>query len=569
MEATNQQSNDPEDQQQYEARLRRRLVIFKQQMDAGKVSFAPHLAEEMKQSLAAIRYQADGEIDLSSVDGRVRATALAITALHDRAELKDSASLSEVQYLYFDFIEQNFGEIYRLMQEKKISPHDTASLFSRRPSTVKKINSNIDDFLERISFFWTNLAEVAHAHVEDMSGVLKGVFGGDLFPSESENIASKCGIYADTLVLPDPFLRSILLFPRWSAKQRVYYFIKHGLNLLQYRELACASVSPPIVVVLPDWTALDDSEREYYYGVGVADALTHASRIFNRAFSSLDELEEFAITLDTIEKVERLVADRDRVLFATEWPRDLKGQLTSALADKGSNMMGIKNPGLLVAFQAIGRMSTSNELLGKSARLHGTPIIDAPTSWQYLAWKLEYDSESFKKMRQQPAATDLHILRGLQSLGADKMEWLGRIPPAALIELRRTGAMSEIRSILSRGINEIASADPQAFNSTTSKVLGNIHHAFNDHRKKIAELSERKWKFAKTDVASWIVTGSLAVTAAATGVPYWGIAAIAADQLLSAPKLKDIPKSISALAAQSRTLHRSPVGLLFKYGDRG
>ena len=67
-------------------------------------------------------------------------------------------------------------------------------------------------------------------------------------------------------------------------------------------------------------------------------------------------------------------------------------------------------------------------------------------------------------------------------------------------------------------------------------------------------------------IGSWIVVGSLAATAAATGTPVWGLAALAADQLLKAPKLRDIPSSIKELAEKTSKLKRSPVDMLFKYG---
>src|SRR5690242_21645736 len=79
-------------------------------------------------------------------------------------------------------------------------------------------------------------------------------------------------------------------------------------------------------------------------------------------------------------------------------------------------------PGLLVASQAMGRLATSNELLLKARRLGGSPIIDAPTSWQYFAWKLEYDAE---RAASEITTTDLHILRGLESLSGTEMQWLG------------------------------------------------------------------------------------------------------------------------------------------------
>ena len=155
---------------------------------------------------------------------------------------------------------------------------------------------------------------------------------------------------------------------------------------------------------------------------------------------------------------------------------------------------------------------------------------------------------------------DLHVLRGLQSLAESDMEWLGKVPPEALIEIRKASALAEIRAVLAKGVNELALANPTNFFRTSDHVFDNIHAAFAEHKKNIEDLRSKKWKFAGTDMGSWFVVGSLAVTAAATGLPVWGLAAIAADQLLPAPKLKDIPKSIKELASESYKLRQSPVG---------
>jgi hypothetical protein len=145
------------------------------------------------------------------------------------------------------------------------------------------------------------------------------------------------------------------------------------------------------------------------------------------------------------------------------------------------------------------------------------------------------------------------------------MEWLGRVPPEALIELRKAHAIDEIRSILGKGVEEVAQTNPTNFYRTTDQVFDNIQRAFDEHRKKIKELSDKKWKFAGSDIGSWLVAGTLEIAAASTGHPTYGIAAYAASQLLNAPKLREIPKSIKGLAHQSQELKRAPVGLLFKY----
>lgn len=549
------------EQQAYEERLQYRLQILKKQFDAGKV----HIAEGLQviESLKRVQYAADGTVDLSTVDTLVRSMALAVEAMHARDEMKDSASLAQIQNEYFDFLEKNFGHFFKVMVERGLTPHDAGRALSRTPSTVAELIRNLPDFLAAIEGYWSAAGPIAIAHVEDMHEALKGVYGGDLFPSPEENIASKCSIYTDTLVLPDPFLRTKHMFERLGDERKAYYLIKHAMNLLQYRTLACADVNPPIVVVLPDVSALEEEEKQFFYHLGQDDALVHGARVFGRRFSTFDELYEFCQQLDTVERAAAAVSDPARVLFDTDWEGSLSEQLERASKTEAySAVVGTTNPGIILASQALGRMSTSNELLIKARRLRGTPIMDAPTSWQYFVWKLEYDADQSGE----PAGLrDLHTVRGLQILAANEMRWLGRVPPKALIELRKVGALGEVRAILGKGVEELAAVNPSNFHRTSDLVFDNIHTAFAEHQKNVDALAAKKWKFAGSDIGSWIVVGSLAATAAATGTPAWGLAALAADQVLKAPKLREIPSSIKALAKETQELKRSPVGLLFKY----
>jgi hypothetical protein len=144
--------------------------------------------------------------------------ALAMTAMHDRDELKKEASLSEIQNLYFKFIKDNFGHFYEMMSKQKLTPNDAGKALTQNKKSIEGLTENLDEFLDVIDKFWEGVGEVAHIHLEDMHGNIKGIFGGDLFPSSEENIASKCGIYTDTLVLPDPFLRSKHMFEHYPQE---------------------------------------------------------------------------------------------------------------------------------------------------------------------------------------------------------------------------------------------------------------------------------------------------------------------------------------------------------------
>ncbi|RZF78640.1 hypothetical protein CWC26_02955 [Pseudoalteromonas sp. S4488] len=556
-------SEKTKEEMEYEERLRRRLKVLQEQMTQGKVK----IAEELKvvDSLNAVRVGPDGEVDLDTVDGLVRSMALGVTAMHDREELKKLASLSEVQTSYFNFFEQNFGHFYELMLKRKLTPHDAGRAAMQSEGSIREITEHLDKLLEFIEEFWSELGEIAHAHVEDQHNNIKGVFGGDLFPAHDENIASKCGIYTDTIILPDPFLRSKHIFQNSKPADQAYYIIKHAMNILQYKQLACAEVDIPIVVVLPDITAIKSEEREFVHKLGLADSLKHSGKLFGRKFESIEELLEFTHELDTIERAIAAIDDKSRLLFDTEWQGDIASQLERAINSPQSELIGTKNPGVILANQAVGRMSVSNELLIKSRRLRGSPLVDAPTSWQYLAWKMEYDALDAEIATH---TKDLHITRGLQGLSDGDMQWLGRVPPDALIEVRKQGALDEIRGILGKGVQELTSSNPNNFHRTRDQIFDNINEAFENHKANIKDLRAKNWKFAGSDIGSWLVTGTLGITAAATGSPIWALAAIGADQILGAPKLKELPSSIKELVEENKKVNMSPVGMLFNVKKR-
>lgn len=543
---------------EYEQRLRRRLKILQEQFREGKIRIAEGL--DVEKSLLAVRTGPDGEVDLDTVDGLVRSMALAVTAMHDREELKKEASLSEIQNMYFKFIEDNFGHFFKLMNQRGMTPHDAGMAAKNSEGSIKEITENLGKFLEVIDQFWEGVGEIAHIHVEDMHHNVKGIFGGDLFPSHDENIASKCGIYTDTIVLPDPFLRSKIIFEHYSLADKAYYFMKHAMNILQYKELACADVEYPIVVILPDMGVLQEGEREFFHRLGREDSLVHAGKLFGRDFESFEELMDFCGSLDSIERTVAEISDGSRVLFDTDWDEDIGDQIGKAMKNQYMQPFGQITPGIVLASQALGRMSVSNEMLVKARRLNGTPIIDAPTSWQYLVWKMEYDAE---RAESELKSQDLHVIKGLSDLSTGEMQWIGNIPPEALIEIRKESAMEEIRGILGKGVNDLIQVNPANFHRSRDQIFDNINLAFSQHQKNLNDLSSKKWKFAGKDIGSWLVVGSLEVAAAVTGTPVWGLATIAADQMFDVPKLKDIPKSIRDLAEENKKVKKSPVGLLF------
>lgn len=538
-----------------DAELRRRLELLRQYLNSGRIKVALHLQDAFEESLSAVKYGPDGEIDLATVDGSLRAIALGIAGMDYREEAKKANSLLEIQKLYFQSIRNNFGDLYERMTDAGASPHQFSSALAQHPENVDHLYPVISDFVEALVKFWESASEVVSYHLEDMN-VTKGVFGGDLFPVG--NIASTCGLYLDTIVLTDPFMNSKDLFPRWEKKEAVRYLLKNAMNVLSYEELALADLPVPIVVILPFRSSISEEQGDFIANWASQDALTHAGRIFGREFGSVEELLEFGTQLDTSEKVARAVVNPERVLFDVEWTGSLESQVQRAFNEFG-RLSGARNPGLQVAGQCISRMMQATDILAKSRSLGGTPLIEAETSWRYFNWKLEYDAPVGQEN------LPLHIVQALQWAGKKEMKWLGKIPPAALIEMRQQGAAEEIRSILTSGIEEAEDIDTTDFLPVGHKIIQNINTAFTKHQEAIAALTRKKLRFWGYDIGTWVVTGAIEVGAALSGTPLFGLASFAAGQVTDAPKLKDIPKRFKELEAERSKTRKSPLGLFIKH----
>lgn len=554
-----------EEELEYEERVKRRILILRDLMAEGKIKFAETMREGIEESFSKARFDENGKPDLSTIDGRIRSLALMAEHFDHRNKMKEAISLYEIQRRYFSIIEGNFDRFYKPMVEQNLTPHQVANHIAYGSSDIDYLDDAIEPLLNDFKEFWEALSEATYIHLEDEYKSIKAVFGGDLFPQNNENIASKCGIYTDTIILPCPFIRAKNLFKAWNKQQRVYYLLKLALNILQYKDLTLAELDKPIVVILPDKEMIDEFAYEEIQKLGQKDTLFHAKKVFGREFNNIGELIEFGKGLDTVDKVLKEIKDPRKVLFDTEFTDPLKQQIEKQMSGQSRQLLGTSNPGIIVSVLGLGRMSVCNELLMKSLKVNGVPLIDAPTSWEYFKWKLEYDAE-----RAFPSHdfNKLHVVKGLNGLMDTNLSWVGKIPPKGLIELRKSGAINEIRAILSNGIYELAKSDELDFTATSNKVFDNLNNAFKTHQRNISELKTKKWKVAGKDFGSWIVMGTVEIAAACIGTPLYGVSTVVLDQLLDAPKLKDLPKTVAKLKdieQEKKNLRKTPIGLMFQY----
>lgn len=543
-----------------------RVFLLREHLESGKMFFAPHLVDDFKRSYEAIRLRADGKVDPATIDGRIRASTLALIAMRQREEAKREVSLAQIQEAYFSALFRELGWLYQQMKESGAQPAQVAKVVSRDDDFVTRVHDALPNMAAELREFWSVVGDSAGYHLQD-SPHLKAAFAGDLFPAHWENAVSTAGLYIDTIVLPCPIMRIAPLVGPMPPRRVVTLFTKHALTAMTYRDLAVADVTPPIVLVVPNPDDIDTDSRATLVRRAEPAQCKHGGYLFGRSFESLQHLAEFCGALTTVDQVMSELKGSDRLLFDTEWERDPRKQLLQTMAEGHPLPPGMDSSiaGHHVLAACLGRMPQALWAQENAFHFGATPFINAETSWLYYTWLLEYEGNAVREDPQNRQS--MHVVRALVSEANNNLEWLGNVPPETVLEIRRLGLAEEVRALLGRGVGDLIGINPSNYFRTADQVIENLEQAFRRHQQQLAEARAKKLKLFGVDVASCIAVGGIAVAAALTSHP--GLGALSgALGVAGLPSLKDIKTKLKDMVAEDRARRSSPTGLLFRHLDR-
>lgn len=543
-----------------------RVFLLKEQLEAGKIRFAnQELADGFRRSYEAIRLRPDGKVDPTSLDGRIRASTLALIAIKQREDAKKSLSLAQVQEEYFAFLFREFGWLYDQMKKAQVTPSAAAEITSRHDDMMQNLSETLPEMVDAVREFWSSVSEAAGYHVQD-SRQLKAVFAGDIFPAHWENAVSTAGLYVDTIILPCPITRLGTILKAAPSNQIVKLIIKHVLTAMTYRDIALADVAPPIAMIVPNPDDTDDEDRKGLILRATPVICAHAKYLFDRTFESVEELQEFCVHLKTVDQVMKELKRPDRLIFDTEWGKDPVNQLSMSLKENSHILrMDEPNAGFHVFASSIGRMPQAMGAQQAANHFGGSPFINAETSWLHFTWLLEYQGA--------PRNDDLtnrhsmHVVRALVSEAHNNLEWLGNVPPETVLEIRKHGLADELRELLGNGVSNLIGINPDNYFRTADQVVDNLDSAFRKHQQALMEARQKKLKLYGIDVGACAVTGTVAVAAALTGnVTLGAISGVLG--IAGLPNLKDIKTKFKQISAEDKARRESPTGLLFKHVKR-
>jgi hypothetical protein len=538
------------------------VVMLKEELAAGRLRIRSALSID---SLKKVRYGSDGKVDPRTVDSAVRALGLAVLAGRSRKETKQ-IPLRDTQIAYFEMLDNLFGKPFSEMLQRGLDPYDVATSLAADSKLVEAFEGDLGEFSASVREFWGYHGPIVQAHLEDLGG-LKSVFSGDISPSYLSNIACSVGLYMDTVVLPDPILRLIEYSSApgsFKAQRLFFYLAKHALNILSYRDLALAEIEPPIVVIAPGLTS-ENNYSSVLAKVADADVIDHCSKLFGRSFSTVQEIVIFLNEVSGVSQLISLLADPSRLLVDAEWTESLPEQLQHHISKIKSEFRDpmTKDIGQVVLEMVVGRMLQANDALFESSRYGGCPLIDAPTAWQYLLWKYEYDAQRVAEPRSDIG--NVLLSNAVQAEGSRELGLISGVPPEVLIELRRNGAMADLREIIGKGISSLNLASSTTFSDVKDLVISNIDAAFAEHEHELRNLSSSHRRFFGVDVGRWVVVGGISIAAAASAGPTIGIIAQLLAMGLGLPSAVDLSKKLKELQSKGESLKRSPTGILFRH----
>ena len=545
-------------EQQERKILDQKVKMLKKYLEDGKIKI-PHDPLLIK-SLGQIRVGNDGNIDPSTVNSMVRSMANAVAYIHQE-EVARKIPLKEVHRAYIEILEQFFSNPYKEMQKYNLTPKQIASDMATRESVVKAFQSDAQYFEEGIREFWENFAPVVQAHISELT-TLKGVYGGDFFPTYNGKIINSVGLYLDTVILPDPMIKALSMHRIMKPDRSLFYLTKHALTALSLKEILLADVNPPIIIISPDRMETDPNYVKFLKTVSEKDTRAHLEKIFDRKFASEVDIDSFLSSLTDESKLISALKDKSRLLYDLEIPNlPLEKQLEKAAELRKqfpSYSLNLEPPGKVLKFEMLGRMMQINDVVQKSRINNGIPLTDAPTSWQYLLWKYEYNKEASDKLN-----LSYKPMLVANTLTQKQFAWLGNVPNTELVRLRKQGALKNMREVFDKGISEIRSADDKSFSSVVTQVSRNIEESLDKHRKDIRDNSNDIKSLGK-DASNWAVEGSISIAASLLNFEPLSLVTTAWSALKGSTGAIAMTKKGMSAAKERRRINNSAMGILFK-----
>lgn len=467
---------------------------------------------------------------------------------------------AEIQRPYFNWLSSNFGNLANEARRHNVSPGDIAKDYLSNPKHRENLRSSLDYYFNEIENHWEAVHGIIENELQKLPG-MKARFGGDIGPQSTDSIFASASLYFDTIVVPDPLLR-IAKMPREIAKIIEYYFLKYSIEQVMAKDMYLAETYPPIAVLTADFELTKGNNFEELSNIARLDSVLLTNALYNKTFDSYQETIEFFNSFSSLEHAVKEVSAPELFYWIEDVPREpleqLEGLLKRNNYDWEENEFVKYKQAQYLPFMFMGRMMQINDVFHRALGQNSHPIIAAPVSFHWLAWKIQANQNLLSEQVQPSVNLNLGLTNALLS---QELNWLSNVPLENLIELRKQGQMLELRSLIGKEIASLSSLDLISLDKTINQVDYNLSIAFDSHQQKTREL-DRKFH---VDLAISSATFLLGVTATLKPslfplTPSW----TQTLGIVGTTKLRDIVVSTIKYIQEKKALGKTPIGILWR-----
>jgi gas vesicle protein len=407
------------------------------------------------------------------------------------------SKLLDIQKGYFNIVKKYFGHFYDEAKRNNVSAYDIANSVMRNPRLAKITNEYIDEtFGQEINLYWNNNFRDLINEVKKLKG-LRLYFSGDISPADS-SIINRLGLYADTIIIPDPTLRSIGSYMTKAAETnyRNFLLIKTAIKILDYEKIVLANTPQPIALIFPSEIIIrDEGISEKTTPEAILKTVEFLNENLHEQMSDYNSWIDYFSKISNYEKLEKAIKNKTAFLFDSNVGNDLKEQVESLSSYsqkyfKDEVTETFKQGFSIIPHSIMGRMGQSLWHITKSEILNSYPVQDAYVSWHYLKWQMQNQKINDKK-----GFIPSYLL-------GDNFKILGNTPLDILVKLREGGELQDLRDCINKEINNELSSNQE---ETIKQIQYNLFNEFKRHQKQVEELDKKYRKALKSDIPSMIV----------------------------------------------------------------
>jgi hypothetical protein len=185
-------------------------------------------------------------------------------------------------------------------------------------------------------------------------------------------------------------------------------------------------------------------------------------------------------------------------------------------------------------------------------------LIAAPVSFHWFALK---NLATQKAIAQELDYKNNLELTATNALLSRDLNWLSNITISNLIELRKKGQLSDIRTVINKQFEILSSSDMLNSNTIVSQVDYNLSSEFSKHQEQIKQLDSS----LRTELGISIPTLLASITASIQ--PSWIPGAsqwiTQAGNIIGTTSFVNIVRGLIKYMRERRELRKSPIGILW------